>query len=296
MSSTIEHHEPRTLSGEELERLVEAMPIGGERSSSSPRTRRCGSPSSSAPASIASNSPEPTTRRGEDHRGRPPDRRGAEDGALTPDRDHPGLRDVRARGAPAAVSDRTQRLRVHQPKGGPVRRQTFYHRVWGPALKRRGSRASGSGSFATRARRWPGGWREPGPGGVPARPRQHADGGAALRRTVGSGRQGGHRGAECTVRCGTDRGFRIPSSAPKNRRSGGVRRDVRAVRALRVPQPTLLGSGGSGEEHEVHYVLAVLDTRAQVVTPGVPIANSDATARYLPFFLTCRENPPWKEV
>lgn len=60
--------------------------------------------------------------------------------------------------------------------------------------------------------------------------------------------------------------------------------------------PYLAGFGGSGEEHEVHYVLAVLDTRAQVVTPGVPIANSDATARYLPFFLICRENPPWNEV
>lgn len=61
-----------------------------------------------------------------------------------------------------------------------------------------------------------------------------------------------------------------------------------------LPLPS--GFGGSGEEHEVHYVLAVLDTRAQVVTPGVPIANSDATARYLPFFLICRENPPWNEV
>lgn len=177
-----------------------------------------------------------------------------------------------------------------------MRRQTFYHRVWGPALKRRGSKASGSGSFATRARRWPGGWREPGPGGVPARPRQHA---MAEQHYAGGLDRADKEVAEALgarYAAARGRGFRIPSSAPKNRRSGGVRRDVRAVRALRVPQPTLLGSGGLGEEHEVHYVLAVLDTRAHVVIVGVPIANADAVARYLPAFLICRENAPWKEV
>ena len=45
-----------------------------------------------------------------------------------------------------------------------------------------------------------------------------------------------------------------------------------------------------------YYVLAVLDTRSQVVTLEVPIANSDAIARYLPFLLICRENAPWKDV
>jgi hypothetical protein len=38
------------------------------------------------------------------------------------------------------------------------RRQTFYHRVVGPALEKAGSRGSGSVSFATQARRWP--WRQ----------------------------------------------------------------------------------------------------------------------------------------
>lgn len=90
------------------------------------------------------------------------------------------------------------------PKGGPVRRQTFYHRVWGPALEAAGLQGFRFGQLRRRDD-GPGGRREPGPGRVPARPRQHPDGRAAVRGTAGSSRQRDRRGARCAARCGTRR-------------------------------------------------------------------------------------------
>ena len=89
------------------------------------------------------------------------------------------------------------------PMGGLVRRQMFYHRVWGPALEAAGLQGFRSVSVATRARRWP--WRR-------ARTRSWSRSvsatsargcGTALRREAGSGRQGDRRSAGCAARCGT---------------------------------------------------------------------------------------------
>jgi len=77
---------------------------------------------------------------------------------------------------PLTSSDRLRRRRSITASGGQRSRE-------------RGSKGSGSASFATRARRWLGGGREPGSGRVPARLRQHADGRTALLRTAGSDKE-----------------------------------------------------------------------------------------------------------
>ena len=134
----IEHREPRTLSAEELDRLVETMPDGWGRSSSPLPTRRCASRNSSASGSMASiprnrqRVEEKITEAGHLISGPPKTERSRRTVTL-PDFVTFELAE-HLRRYPSGPNG----FAFTMPKGGPVRRQPFYHRVWGPALSRAG--------------------------------------------------------------------------------------------------------------------------------------------------------------
>ncbi len=155
----VEHREPRTLSagGTRAAGGRDARPMEGVR----PRRRVLVAPvlrTRGAQGRAARTPPEPDPRRGEDHRGGPPDRGRAEDRTLAPDGDAAGVRDLRPRRAPSRVSAGPGAGWYSPgPRADPFGGRTSTTASGAPRSRARASMGSGSANYATRARRWP--WR-----------------------------------------------------------------------------------------------------------------------------------------